>query len=266
VATASCKRNSCRRRSVSFRLPDWVVPYPLPAALFAIPFTPLPAIPAGAAFVGLSSALMALAITQDGQYWRLWAFASFPFFHNVACTQWGPLLVSAAFYPHLLPFTFAKPHIGIAAAVFKKPTKQGIILSGLLVAVSFLVDPAWPVKWLNSLSSYGGTIPILYPLGFILLLALSRWKKPGAHLILLSALLPKRDIYDFLLLWCLPNNKIAMLLASILSWAAIPILVYTPSAVLLFYLVPMIVLLFPKYLQPVNSRDRKIINDEPAQI
>ena len=233
------------REPYNIGLDGWIVPYPLTAVLIAIPFTLFTNITASAIFFGFSSALMAMALTRDNQYWRLIAFASLPYFVNLYCTQWGPLLVAAAFYPHLLPVTFAKPHIGIAAAVFKKPTKIGVLLSIALVATTLIIDPVWPIKWIRSTVHYQGTIPILYPFGFILLLAILRWKEPGARLILLSALLPKRDIYDYLLLWCIPDKRIVMLVATLLSWLTWPLFNYSQNAALFFYIVPLVVLLKP---------------------
>lgn len=241
------------REPYNIDLNGWIVPYPLTAALIAMPFTPFSNITAAAIFFGFSSALMALALTRDNQYWRLIAFASLPYFYSLVCTQWGPFMVAAAFYPHLLPVTLAKPHIGIAAAVFKRPTKIGVLLSVSLVAATLIIDPAWPVKWIGSITHYQGTIPVLYPFGFILLLALLRWKEPGARLILLSALLPKRDIYDYLLLWCIPDKRKAMLITSLLSWFAWPLMNYSQSAALLFYFIPLVVLLKPILLSTLGK-------------
>ena len=74
--------------------------YPLPAALVALPFAPLSAATAGAAFVGLSSGLLAfgLARTRAGLR-KLPLFLSAPFCMAALLAQWAPLMVAGAVIP-----------------------------------------------------------------------------------------------------------------------------------------------------------------------
>ena len=65
------------------------IPYPLPAAMLAVPFSLLPLEVAGALFFGLSSAVLAYALSKDGNK-PLLVFLSYPFFAAIQSTQWTP--------------------------------------------------------------------------------------------------------------------------------------------------------------------------------
>jgi hypothetical protein len=64
-------------------LPPGMVAYPLPAALVAIPFLVLPIEVAAGVFMGLSALLLAWGILEQGNYYRLLLFVSFPFWQAV---------------------------------------------------------------------------------------------------------------------------------------------------------------------------------------
>ena len=77
-------------------------PYPLPAALVAVPLAWLQAAVAGAVFFGLSAAALTWALLADrggGGLGRLWMLASAPFGMALALGQWSPLLVAGALLP-----------------------------------------------------------------------------------------------------------------------------------------------------------------------
>jgi hypothetical protein len=247
----------------SYQIEDWEVSYPLTAALIAIPFAPFRDDIAGALFISLSSTLMALALTKDGQYWRLMAFLSVPYISSVMTVQWGPLMVAAAVYPHLLPFSLAKPQIGLAIVGYKKPSLLGIALSIALVGLTIVIQPDWPIKWLASVNEYRGFIPLMQPFGFVLLLALFRWRDPSARLLLLMAILPKRAEYDMLPLWLIPNSRRAMLVYTLLTSTTALIGIYFAPMMALaaIYFPLLIIILSPLYRTNIKTIIRQARTD-----
>jgi hypothetical protein len=157
--------------------------------------------------------------------------------------------VAAAIYPLLFPVFLIKPNVGIALFGFQKPSKWGIILSVLLLSVSLLIDPQWPVKWLSQLDGYTGYIPICLFGGPLLLLALLRWREPDGRLLILMAIMPKRSFYHQLLLWLIPKTRLQMLLLSAASWVSYYALRYFLKwdTALLICLVPLLFVLAPLY-------------------
>lgn len=192
------------------------IPYPLPAALLAIPFCALSATVAGAAFLGLSSGLLAYGVTRQG-YWRLLIFLSYPYWTALIMIQWTPLITAAAFLPWLLPAAVAKPHIGLPVLA-TRGTRAGWIAGAALVALSLLAMPSWPRAWVAQLTGYQHFFPILVFPGQFLALALLRPRDPDARFLLLSSLLPQRWFYDALTLWAIPRSRREMLAITALSW------------------------------------------------
>ena len=211
--------------------------YPLPAALVSLPFAPFPPVLAGALFVGISAALLAWVATREDYHW-LPLFLSAPFLKVLLAPQWSPLLVAAALTPALQFLLVAKPNEGLAMFAYN-PTWKGVVLGALLLLVSLLILPGWPVEWLHNLSrapQYGA--PAFFFLGPLLLLAALRWRTPEGRMLLAFALVPQRLLaYDQLGLWLIPRRWWSSLLFSVMSWPALvawvspPALGYPKSAV-----------------------------------
>ena len=167
--------------------------YPLPAVLVTVPLAPLSLPVAVAVFMGISSLLLAYALSRDG--WdRMVLFVSTPFILAIALGQWSPLLTAAALLPSLGFLAIAKPNLGLALTIYR-PSLPGLIGCALLLALSMLVLPTWPHDWARSLSldHQSGThlAPIATPLGFVLALALLRWRRPETRLLLAMACVPQ---------------------------------------------------------------------------
>ena len=197
------------------------IPYPLPAAFVGLPFVKLEAGLAGALFMALSSTLLAFGLTRQGKYWRLLVFLSYPYLEALETVQWSPLVMSLALFPDLLPLALAKPQVGLPAAVYHKPTRRGLILSGLVLLASLAVYPLWPVRWLSQVGPFGGYVPILLPFGFFLSLAALRISRPSGRLLLAMSILPRRAFYDSLLLWLIPEHWVEMLVLNLASFLAL---------------------------------------------
>ena len=106
---------------------DAQFPYPIFAALFAVPFTVLTSYAAGAFYVGLISALMAYAVTRAG-WWRLTLFLSPCYFVAASVANWSPLLLATAFLPLLYPLAMVKPTLA-TPVMANYPSPLGYLLS-----------------------------------------------------------------------------------------------------------------------------------------
>lgn len=188
----------------------WPFYYPLPAALLAWPLGFLPVLVARAVFCGVSSALLAWALTRDG--WARWpAFLSIPFVVSLELAQWAPLLTAALLLPWLSWAGIAKPNWGIAiiaGAASARTWKPLVAGSAVLVAASFVVQPGWAADWLGVLrEATHFQAPVTQPLGFLMLLALLRWRRWEARLLIAICLLPQTPgFYDALVLFAIPRT------------------------------------------------------------
>ena len=196
--------------------------YPLPAAIVALPFAPLPPAWAGASFIGLSSALLAfgLARSRSGLA-KLPLFVSAPFCMSAILAQWAPLLVAGAVMPSLQFLGAAKPNVALPCFLFR-PTVRGVVLGVAFVLVSLAVSPSWPVDWRDALRDAPRYVaPVFYFGGPVLLLALLRWRRAEARTLLGMALMPQLTLfYDQLPLWLVPTTVWRSFALSALSWVA----------------------------------------------
>lgn len=184
--------------------------YPLPAVLAAVPFAWLSLPVAVGSFVGLSVSLLAYAVTSRN-WERLTFFASAPLILAVVLGQWSPLLTAAALLPTGGFLAITKPNLGLALTVYR-PTRVAVLGSALFVAFSVLLLPTWPRDWLHSLAldHQSGThvAPVTTPLGFVLILALLRWRRPEARLLIAMACVPQLlFFYDQLPLMLVPSSR-----------------------------------------------------------
>lgn len=195
-----------------------LIPYPLPAALVALPLAPLP-MPLGASlFAGTTSGLLAFGLLRNGEWWRLLTFASAPYYAALKCVQWSPLMMAILFFPALMPLVLVKPQFALPVALTRL-TWRRVVASSCFLLLSLAIDPAWPTRWLPQIKPYGGFIPALvFP---VLLLPVYRWREPRVQHFLLMACMPQhRYLYDSLLLWTIPRSLREMLALTFASWVA----------------------------------------------
>ena len=197
-----------------------VFPYPLPAAVVAIPFALVPAAVGGALFFGLSTGAMAYALSRDG-LGRMWAFCSAPFAMAAALGQWSPLMVAATLLPSLGWALACKPTLGAALFAYR-PSWRAVAAGAALVALSFALLPRWPVEWLQG--AFGGqhhTDPLPPPAPLLALLALLRWRSPEGRLVGLMACVPQNlYFYDQLPLWLAARTGRDGFILTVASWLA----------------------------------------------
>jgi len=229
--------------------------YPLPAALFGLPFIALkPEIAAGV-FYGASSALLAFGVTRHG-YHRLLIFLAYPYWAGILTAQWIPLIMASTFFPLLLPATLAKPQIGLPVALTHLGRKgAGMCLIVLLLC--FVVMPRWIPLWLAQLGGYSRFIPLLVLPGPLLAAALLCYRDRDAWVLFLAACMPQRWFYDPFYLWLIPKTRRGIVFTAGLSWVpGIWCWYHTPRSftevgrwtVLWFYLPMLILLLLREFL------------------
>lgn len=195
--------------------------YPLPAAVVTIPFSFLPYALAGALFVGVSSALLGYGLAREGSH-RLWVFASAPFLVSAASGTWSTPIAAAALIPALGFLAVVKPNVGIATFLFR-PSWRMIAGCILIVLLSLAIRPSWPVEWFQEMGGVQNrVIPILSPVGPLLLLSLTRWRRPETRLLLGYACVPQAPwFYDQLILWLIPATTLESINYTAISQVAL---------------------------------------------
>lgn len=198
-----------------------VFPYPLTAALVALPFALVPAELGGALFFGLSAGAMAYALSRDG-LGRFWVFCSAPFGMALALGQWSPLMVAAALLSPLGWALACKPTLGAALFAYR-PSWRTALMCAALVALALVLIPSWPSQWLRAVfEGPHHRAPIARPLGVLALLALLRWKSPEGRLVGLMACVPQNlYFYDQLPLWLAARSGRSALVLTASSWFAV---------------------------------------------
>jgi hypothetical protein len=190
--------------------------YPLPAALFGLPFVWMRPAIAGGTFYGISSALLAFGLTRQS-YWRLLIFLAYPYWAGILTAQWPPLVMASALFPYAAPAAMAKPQLGIP--VFFTYLNRRAVLACLVVgAITLVVLPRWPWLWAGNFGRYEHFIPLLLFPGPLLLLALLQYRRKEAQLLLLMAAMPQRWFYDTFVLWLIPESRKEILGTALLSW------------------------------------------------
>ncbi len=199
----------------------WNVLYPATSMVAAIPFAWLSERSASLAFVGISAALLAWVLTRDGWH-RLPLFLSAAFVIAAQSGQWSPLFTAMWFVPALALLVSLKPNTG-AALLVSKPSRRSLLYAAvgtlILLAMSLVLLPSWPQYWLASLGARTEMTPrVLGRGGIVILLALLRWRRPEARLIVALALIPQTpNWYEALPLHLVPATYRQSLAYSLIS-------------------------------------------------
>jgi hypothetical protein len=184
--------------------------YPFTTILGILPVARLSAALAGAAFFGVSSALLAFFITRGG-LWRVHVFMSAPFVSAALLVQFSPLLTVVALVPALGFAATLKPNLGLVM-LGARPTLVAAVGCAVFVAVSIVVFPTWPSGWLENIryerSAGIHEMPVMQWGGVLLLLAVTRWRLAAGRLLLGMSLVPQAlFFYDQLALWLVPRTR-----------------------------------------------------------
>jgi hypothetical protein len=146
-------------------------------------------------------------------------FLAYPYWAALLTAQWGPLIMTGAFFPLLLPVTAAKPQIGLPVFLTHL-TKRGLLACLACLALTFLAMPLWVKYWLLQALRYQHFFPILVFPGPLLLLSLLKYRDREAQLLFLSSVMPQRWFFDTLILWLIPKTRREILFTAFFSWGA----------------------------------------------
>jgi hypothetical protein len=195
---------------------QWPIYYPLPALVLGLPLVALPLPLAHVAFCGISGACFGWAMSANGDA-KLFALATWPYVLSISLGQWGPLLMATSTIPALGWLAIVKPNLGLALGAgyghrwIRRPAVFiNLGMAGLLIVLSFALRPRWVVEWIGVLST--PTPHLIMPIrvmgGFLLLLALVRWKEPAARTLAALAFVPQTfSSYDSLLVFLVPKTR-----------------------------------------------------------
>jgi hypothetical protein len=197
--------------------------YPLTTAIAAIPFAAFLSPPAAAAlWIATGSGLLAFAVTKHG-WTRLLMFCSMPYLWAANAGQISPIMTASALLPWLGFIAPIKPQIGVAALSYK-PNRIALIGSIAFIGLTLIAGPAWPKEWMDILPQRVANVyrsPVTVMGGPILLIALARWKRADARLLLVMSLVPQNMLfYDQLLLWLIPKTRNELMILGTLSLIA----------------------------------------------
>jgi hypothetical protein len=172
--------------------------YPLPAAVAMLPLAWLSMRWADVVFFGLSTGLLVWALTRQRTTLnpQLCVLGSFAYLSAAANVQWEPLLTAAALLP-TLGFLFAcKPTMGLALLT-AYPSKRAFLLAATFGLLTVAIWPWWVPAWLMTIQ---GQAHIIAPVtlwhvgGPLVLLALTRWRRPEARLLVALACIPHTPV------------------------------------------------------------------------
>jgi len=215
----------------------WPLVYPATAAVASMPFAWASARVADALFVGFGAAVLAWALTRRTfANPQLWVFASFPMMVSAQTVQWSPLLTAAAVTPALGFLFAAKPSIGLAILT-AYPSRAAIYGATAFGLITILIWPFWVPAWLANLPSLTHMIaPITCWGGPLILLALLKWRRPEARLLVALACTPQTPVlYEVVPLFLLVRNlreaAVLIVLTGVMGRIVVATLSATPYSV-----------------------------------
>ena len=200
---------------------QWPQVYPMPAILASVPLAPLSEQGAAAAFAGLGVATLAFALTR-ARWGPLAGLMSAASWKAVQVAQWSPLVTASAVLPPLGWLLAAKPTVG-AALLVAYPNRRTVAACAAVLTLSIVVRPDWPLAWWANTRTLTHMIaPItVVPFGPLVLLALTRWRRPEARLLVALACVPQTTMtYETTALLLVPGNAIEALLLVVCSHIA----------------------------------------------
>jgi hypothetical protein len=206
----------------------WPLYYPLPSVIAATPVGLLPYRLAVTFMATLGLFALSWALMRHG-YPALIGLASIGVYKAIYLVQWSPIFAGGLALAPLSVLWVAKPTVGLACFI-ARPTRWAVWGGLVLVAVAFIVDRAWPIAWLAALDSpnvadryrAGHFAAVQFPGGFLVLAALTRWRRWEARLLLALACVPQTMLfYETVLLLLIPRGWRESILFTALTWVAL---------------------------------------------
>ena len=192
--------------------------YPLPAVGMGLPFVWLREQAAAVVFITCSAGLLGFAITRTG-FERVPLLFAIPFVYAAQLSQTSFLVLALGVLPATAGLMVMKPNIGLALFAWR-PRWWTAITGAFLLLGTIVISPRWPTEWFSFLrTSQAHTAPVATGVGVFALLAVLRWRRPEARLLLVLALVPHGlYFYDELSLWLVASTRREALLLSGASW------------------------------------------------
>jgi hypothetical protein len=189
---------------------EWPYPllYPLTAVLTLAPIAPLPLRWIDPLFVAAGFGLYTWGVTRANlRAPALIALVSLPALMTLQTSQWSLLVTGAALVPALGFLLVAKPTIGLALFA-ANPKRTTAIGCAVFLIVSIVVWPGWIRDWRATFASAPHIVaPILRPGGVLVLLALVRWRRAEARLLVAMACVPHTTApYETIPLFLVPET------------------------------------------------------------
>jgi hypothetical protein len=186
----------------------WPLLYPLTAMMTLMPLAMLPLRWTDPLFVAIGFGLFAWAVTARRVTTpAVLALVSVPGLMTLQTSQWSPLVAAAALLPWLGWVLIAKPTIGLAffAAFPRWTTAVGC---AIVLILSFVIWPGWVADWRSTFASAPHIVaPVTRPGGVLVLLALLKWKRPEARLLVALGCIPHTTVpYETIPLFLVPQT------------------------------------------------------------
>lgn len=206
----------------------WPLVYPATSAAAVLPVAWMPLALARAVVVGLGAGVLAWSVTRTA-WWPLAMFGSAPAIDAIRAGQWSPWLTASVLSSGVVWLAAIKPlGVTLALASLKLRNVGRVMLGGaLLFLVATWLLPGW---WNGFYSSTSAVTHIrvlaVRPLGIVCLLALLRWRRPEARVLLAVLVTPMTPmIYETLPLLLVARNRREAALLVLLSLGALVSLV-----------------------------------------
>lgn len=192
--------------------------YPAWTAVLLSPFSLLEPVVAASVFAGVSVALLTFGIlTTERGRWPM--IGSIPLFWAVSSGQLSILSTAAVLLPGMGWLALLKPNLALAMLAYKP--SQSMIFGGVILAA--MVPLGWHSEWLSVMANRtaGNYVSPLSVLGGpLMLLAVTRWKRPEARLLMVMALIPQSFLfYDQLPLFLVAKSRLESMALLVLAFA-----------------------------------------------
>ena len=160
-------------------------------AVAAAPMALVPIQVAEILFVSLSAAVLAWALTRtSSRNPQLWVFASWAFLMSAETVQWAPLTIASALIPSLGFLLTCKPTIAVALWLAYPSWRSASLAAGFAIA-TIAIWPWWLPAWLGVLDAGWHVVaPVTLTGGPLVCLALMKWRRPEARLLVALAFMP----------------------------------------------------------------------------